>query len=112
MERSIAWTMRRAVASHQGTPFRPSRLVERRQRRLDLRLVLLPDDVDLRVVCDGFQRDVRDAFVDEAVPDIAVCRLLDEGAAADLRLFTKAFRRVGEQVVQIPRAQNTRTGKH
>ena len=59
------------------------------ERRLHLRLVLVADDVDLRVVGDRLQRDVRHALVDEAVADVAVCRLVGERAAADLGLLAK-----------------------
>ena len=44
------------------------------ERRLDLRLVLVLDDVDLGIVDNRFQRDVRYALVDEAVANVAVRR--------------------------------------
>ena len=46
--------------------------VQPRAERLQLRLLALPDHVDLGVVGDGLQRDVRHALVDEAVADVAV----------------------------------------
>ena len=55
-------------------------LLERGVQRLaqwfQLRLPLLPDDIDLRVVGDGLQGDVRNALIDEAVADVAVDGLL------------------------------------
>ena len=41
-------------------------------QRLQFRLPLVPDDIDLRVVGDGFERDVRHALIDEAVADVSV----------------------------------------
>ena len=84
------------------------RRVQPVERRLDLRLMLVVDDVDLRVVGDRLQRDVRHALVDEAVADIAVRRLVGERASADFGFLAKTFRRVGEQVVRIPRAHDAR----
>ena len=54
------------------------RCVQPIERRLDLRLMLVADDVDLRVVGDRLQRDVRHALVDEAVTDVAVRRPVGE----------------------------------
>ena len=45
--------------------------VELRAQRLKLRLPFLPDDVDLGVVGDRLQRDMRRALVDEALADVA-----------------------------------------
>lgn len=44
-------------------------------QRLQLGLPLVPDDVDLGVVGDGFQGDVRHALIDKAVADVALHRL-------------------------------------
>ncbi len=43
-------------------------------QRVQRGLPLLPDHVDLGVVGDGLQRDVRHALVDEALPDVATDR--------------------------------------
>ena len=48
--------------------------VERGAQRFEHRLPLLPDDVDLGVVGDRLQRDVRHALIDEALADIVVGR--------------------------------------
>ena len=57
-------------------------------QRFELRLELLPDHVDLGIVGDGFERDVRRALVDEALADVAVRRLrLGRELAGDLRFF-------------------------
>ncbi len=59
-------------------PFLPGLLERRVQllaQRLQLRLPLVPDHIDLGVVGDGFERDVRHALIDEAVADVAVYRL-------------------------------------
>ena len=34
--------------------------------------MLLPNDIDFRVVGDGFEGDVRDALVDKAMADVAM----------------------------------------
>src|SRR5262245_56284026 len=47
------------------------RLIQLRPQRLQRLLVRLPDDVDLGVVGDGLQGDVRRALVDEALADVA-----------------------------------------
>ena len=53
---------------------------------------LLPDHVDLGVVGDRFQRDVRHALIDEALADVAVRRRRSRGGARDLRLLHAALR--------------------
>ena len=52
-------------------------------QRLKRRLALLPDHVDLGVVGDGLERDVRHALVDEALADVAVRRLRRRCGARD-----------------------------
>jgi len=50
--------------------------LQRRAQRFAQRLEpLLPDDVDLGVVGDRLEGDVRDALVDEAVTDVVADRL-------------------------------------
>ena len=56
-------------------PFLPLLLecgVQLLAQRLQLRLPLLPDDIDLGIVGDGLERDVRHALIDEAVADVPV----------------------------------------
>ena len=50
----------------------PSALLSCSPQRLQGLLVRLPDDVDLGVVGDGLERDMRRALVDEALADVAV----------------------------------------
>ena len=67
--------------------------------------MLVVDDVDLRVVGDRLQRDVRHALVDEAVTDVAVRRSCHTNA----RPLTSAFlaKPVGNR-----RASSTGIGAH
>ena len=65
--------MRRKFA--RDFPFLPILIESRVQldaQRLQLGLPLVPDDVNLGVVGDGFERDVRHAFVDEAMANVPV----------------------------------------
>ena len=55
-------------------------------QRLELPLPLVPDDVDLGVIGDGFERDVRYALVNEAVADVAARRVGRRRRARDLGL--------------------------
>src|SRR5262249_53401519 len=52
-------------------PLLLERGVQLRAQRLERLLPLLPDDVDLRVVRDRLEGDVRYALVDEALADVA-----------------------------------------
>jgi hypothetical protein len=61
-------------------------------------LEFFPDDVDFGVVGDGFQGDVRDPFVDEALADVAVSWGFGRHFVSDFRFFPLAFAAVGEQV--------------
>jgi hypothetical protein len=75
------------------------------------------DHVDLFVVRDGLQRDVRDPLVDKPFLDVAIKMSplpLGEGwgeGADGLSLFFRAFRRIGQQVVGILRGHQTRAGQ-
>jgi hypothetical protein len=72
-------------------------------------LPVLPDHVDLGVVGDRLQRDVRNPFVDEALADIAVSRGFLRRRASDLALFALPLGAVGEQVIRVARAHNPRS---
>ena len=80
-------------------------------QRLQLRLPLLPDDVDLGVVGDGLERDVRHALVDEAVADVAVHRLRARRGAGDFGFLDLAFAGVGQQVERIACAHDAGAGQ-
>ncbi len=91
-------------------PFLPlllERGVQLLAQRLQLCLPLVPDDVDLGVVGDGFERDVRHALIDEALADVAMRRLRADGA---VRVTSASLswpsRRIGEQVIRIARAHD------
>lgn len=72
--------------------------VQRGARSVELQLPLLVDDVDLGVVGDGFQREVRDPFQHEALADVAVERPLHGRTAADLSLLGRALPAVAQQI--------------
>ena len=58
--------------------------------------------LDVRVVGDGLEGDVRHALVDEALADVAFGRSTRGGMlAGELRLLLDAFGRVGQQVVGV-----------
>ena len=90
-------------------------LLERRvqllAQRLQLRLPFVPDDIDLRVVGDGFERDVWHALIDEAVADVPVHRLRTWRGASDFGFLELAFAGVGQQVKRIARAHDAGTGQ-
>jgi hypothetical protein len=72
------WLRPRFVGFKRNLPFLPGLLERRVQRlaqRLQLRLPLVPNDIDLRVIGDGFKRDMRYALTDEAVVDVPAYRL-------------------------------------
>ena len=84
--------------------------VELLAQGLQGRLPLVPDDVDLGVVGDGLEGDVRHALVDEAVADIAVDRLSRGCGAGDLGLLDLTLARVGEQIAGLARTHDAGTG--
>ena len=85
--------------------------IELRAQRLQRLLPFLPDDVDLGVVGDVFERDMRHALVDEAEADVAMRRVGLRWRARDLGLFALAFGAVGEQIIGIARAHQPRARK-
>jgi hypothetical protein len=90
-------------------------LVERRvelfAERLKGLLPLLPNDVDLGVVRDRLQRDVRDALVDEAVADVVPHRLARRKRVSHLPFLNLAFPRIGQEVVRVAGAHDAGTGQ-
>ena len=42
---------------------------------------------DIRIVGDGFQRDMRDAFVNKTFPDITFCFISGRDTTGDFRIF-------------------------
>jgi len=86
-------------------------LVELFPERLKCFLELLPDHVDLRVVGDGLERDVRHTLIHKALPDVAVGRRLGWLRAADLRFLELSISAIGQQVVGIASAHDTGTGQ-
>ena len=81
------------------------------RKRLQLRLPLVPDDIDLRVVGDGFERDVRHALIDEAVADVPVHGLRTRRGAGDFGFLDLAFAGIGQQVKRIARAHDAGAGQ-
>ena len=70
-----------------------------------------PDYIDLGVVGDGLERDVRDALVHEALADVVV-RGCFRGSLADERgFFDLAVAAVGKQVVGIASAHDAGAGE-
>ena len=95
-------------------PFLPvllERGVQLLAQRLQLRLPLVPDDIDLGVVGDGLERDVRHALIDEAMADVAVHRLRTRRGAGDFGFLELAFAGIGQQVKRIARAHDAGTGQ-
>ena len=75
--------------------------IDLRPQRFQRLLGFLPDHVDLGVVGDGFQRDVRGALIDEAVADVVMRRRVRLDLAGDGLLFRPALAAVGEEVVLV-----------
>ena len=80
-------------------------------QRLQLRLPLVPDDIDLRVVGDGLERDVRHALIDKAVADVSLHGLRTRRGAGDFGFLELAFAGIGQQVKRITRAHDAGTGQ-
>jgi hypothetical protein len=95
-------------------PFLPGfveRGIQRFAQGFELRLPLLPDDVDLGVVGDRLERDVRHALIDEAVAEVALHRLRARRAAGDFGFLELAFAGIGEQVERIAGAHDAGAGQ-
>ena len=87
---------------------RAERGVERGTGGIERGLPLLVDQVDLGVVGDGFQRDVRHAFQHEALADVAVERSVRRGARSEFRFLRGAFAAVAQQVGRVARGHQPR----
>jgi hypothetical protein len=77
-------------------PFFPGLLhsfVQLLAQRLERPLPALPDHVDLRVVGDGLQRNVRGVFVDKTVPNVIGKRSVRGWLASDLPFLIGSLRR-------------------
>ncbi len=72
-------------------------------QRFKRRLRILPEHVDLGVVGDRLQRDMRRALIDEAVADVVVRRPVGLDFAGDFLLLSAAFGAVAEQVEGVLR---------
>ncbi|MBS1225690.1 MAG: hypothetical protein H6R24_2368 [Proteobacteria bacterium] len=83
-------------------------LLAQRFQRL---LPLVPDHINFGVVGDGFQGDVGDALVDEAMADVAVGGMRTGDAAGDFGFLELAFAGVGQQVERIARAHDAGAGQ-
>ena len=68
----------------------------------------LPDHVDLGIVGDGFQGDVRHALIDEALADVATGGCFRGRAPRDLGFLPLPLGAVGEQIPGIARAHDAR----
>src|SRR6516225_406623 len=118
--RSAPATIRRAPlsplaasrpGSRTGFPIPPSsrqgpRSVEYATARISA--AISPDHIDLGVVGDRLQRDMRHALVDEALADIVVGRCFLGWRAADLAFLALPLGTVGEQVIGVARAHDPR----
>ena len=78
-------------------------------QRLQHLLPTLPDDVDLSVVSDRLQGDVRHPFADEALPNITPRRLIRRNCVRDLGFSALAVRTVGQQVVRVTSPHDARS---
>jgi hypothetical protein len=74
-------------------------------------LPFVPDHVDLGVVGDGFQGDVRHTLINETVADVALHRLGAGGRAGDFGFLDLALTRVGQQVKRITCAHDAGTSQ-
>ena len=76
-----------------------------------IRLPLLPDDIDLRIVGDGFERDVRHALIDKTLADVAMRGLARRHGPGDFGFFQLAVAAVGQQVIGIPGTHDASTSQ-
>ena len=74
-------------------------------------LVVVENDVDLGVVGDGLQCDVRYALIDEALADRALRRALGTCLARQFGLLLPSLGRIRQQVVRIAGAHDAGAGQ-
>ena len=65
--------------------------------RLECLLPLLPNDIDLGVICNRLEHDVRHALIDEAVADVPLHRLRTRRGAGDFGFLELAFAGISQQ---------------
>ncbi len=66
----------------------------------------LPDHIDLGVVGDRLEGDVRHALIDESLADVAAHRRRGRDPAGQFALFDLALAAVGEEVIGIAGAHD------
>ncbi len=81
--------------------------------RFERALRVLPQHVDLGVVGDGFQGDVRRAVVDEALPQVTLGGRIGRLGAGELRFLGAPLAAIGQQVIGVARGHQpgARQGK-
>ena len=83
--------------------------IEGRAQRLQRALPFFVNDVDLGIVGNGLQRDVRHTLIDEAQADIVEGRRGGGAAIIQLRFLGLPFRAVGHEIIGVTRAHDART---
>src|SRR5215472_4753824 len=102
----LRWLRPRFVRFPRNLPFLPlflERAGELLAQRLQHTLPLVPDDVDLSVVGDGLEGDVRHAFVDESEANVAVNGLRTRRSVGYFGLLELAFAGISQQVIRVAR---------
>lgn len=103
---------RRQFARHfPFLPRRAQRCVQLRAQGLQPGLEAFPDRVDLGIVGDALQRDVRHALVDEALAQAAMRGRGRGDLSRHLGLLALAFGAVSQQIPGIARAHDPRAGE-
>src|SRR6185437_9845451 len=83
-----------------------SRRVQLVPQRLQLGLVLVPDDVDFCIGRNRLELYVWNALANEPVADVVVHRLSARRAAGDLAFFGLTIARVGEEIERVASAHD------
>ena len=91
-------------------PFRFECRVQLFAQRLQQGLVLVVNDVDFGVVGNAFERDVRYAFVNKALADVAKGGVAFGYGAGDFAFFGLALFAVGQQIEGVACAHDAGTG--
>ena len=77
-----------------------------RPQRLQFRLPLFPDHVDLGVVGNRLEGDVGHPFIDKAVAQLAIGGLAGRWCAGDFGILELPFARIGQQIVGVAGAHD------
>src|SRR5262249_51310237 len=77
------------------------RLVQRLAQRLHFFLPLFPNNIDLRVGCNGLERNMWHALIDKTVADVAMHRLRTRRCSSHFGFLELTFARIGEKVKRI-----------